>query len=152
MTAVTRSMDAPPERVFAAMTDAWLFPVWVVGATHIRDVDEDWPAVGARLHHQIGAWPFAVSNSTAILEHDAPNRLVLQARIWPFGEARVELAVRQEGSGSSVRMAEAVARGIVAVLDNPLQRKLLTARNRESLDRLAAIAENRRDSSVRDQR
>ena len=58
-------MEAPPERVFDALVDAWLLPVWVVGATHIRDVDDNWPEPGSVVHHQVGAWPFTISDVTA---------------------------------------------------------------------------------------
>jgi uncharacterized protein YndB with AHSA1/START domain len=146
---VSRQMAAPPEAVFAAMSDAWLFPVWVVGATHVRTVDENWPAPGARMHHQVGPWPIAVSDSTQVIECEAPTRLVMQARAYPFGEARVELAVRPVSGGSPVRMAEAPTHGAGRLLDNPLQRRLLAARNRESLARLAAVVENRRETSTR---
>jgi hypothetical protein len=129
------------------MSDAWLIPVWVVGATHIRDVDEGWPGPGSRLQHKVGAWPFALSDSTAVVETEPPNRFVLQGRAYPFGEVRIELTVSAQAAGSLVCMGEAPTRGLAYVLDNPLQRRILLARNRESLDRLAAIAEHRRESS-----
>lgn len=142
-------MDASPERVFAALSDAWLLPVWVVGATHIRAVDENWPARGALVYHQVGAWPLAISDSTAVVEVEPPTKLVLQGRAYPAGEVRIELTVAADGDGALVRMGEAPTYGPARVLDNPLLRRLLTARNRESLDRLAAIAEHRREHSVR---
>lgn len=137
-------MAADPAAVFAAMSDAWLFPVWVVGATHVRRVDDEWPAPGTRMHHQVGPWPMSVSDSTQVIECDAPHRLVLQARAYPFGQARIELVVEPRGDGTLVRMAEVVTHGVGVVLDNPLLRRVLAARNRECLARLAAIAENRK--------
>jgi uncharacterized protein YndB with AHSA1/START domain len=148
-TEVERRVAAPPDRVFSVLSDAWLLPVWVVGATHIRDVDDDWPAPGSRVHHQVGAWPFALSDKTAVVECEPPNRLVLQGRAFPFGEVYIELTVRADGEGSIVRMGEAPSHGPARVFDNPVQRWLLSARNRESLDRLCSIIENRRETSVR---
>jgi uncharacterized protein YndB with AHSA1/START domain len=144
MTAMERWIDAPPEDVFAVWADAWLLPTWLVGATHIRDVDDGWPKPETRVHHQVGAWPFTISDTTMVVTCEPPHRLVLQARAWPLGEARVELTAEARDGGTLVRMAEAPSYGTAKVLDNPLQRRLLAARNRESLARLAAVAENRR--------
>jgi uncharacterized protein YndB with AHSA1/START domain len=148
-TEVAMRIDAPPERVFDALSDAWLLPVWVVGATHIRDVDDNWPEPGSMVHHQVGAWPFAISDVTAVVECESPKRLVLQGRAFPFGEVYIELAVEADGTGSCVRMREAPSYGAARVIDNPVQRWLLAARNRESLQRLRSIVENRREVSVR---
>jgi uncharacterized protein YndB with AHSA1/START domain len=139
---------APPQHVFDAVTDAWLLPVWVVGATHIRDVDETWPAPGSMVHHQVGAWPLAISDVTAVVECEAPHRLVLQGRAWTFGEVYIQLTVEPDGEGSKVTMGEAPSYGAARLLDNPVQRWVLAARNQECLNRLRAIVENRKQVSV----
>jgi uncharacterized protein YndB with AHSA1/START domain len=144
MTTVERHIDATPDAVFGVLADGWLLPVWVVGATHIRDVDAGWPAASTRVHHQVGAWPLMISDTTGVVESERPHRLVLQARAWPFGEARIEITIEADGAGSLVRMAEGPTHGTAFLVDNPLQRRLLAARNRESLTRLGAIAEHRR--------
>jgi uncharacterized protein YndB with AHSA1/START domain len=136
-------MQADLARVFDVISDPWLIPVWVVGATHIRDVDSEWPSPGSRLHHKVGAWPLALSDSTAVVDYEPPRRLVLQGRAYPFGEVRIELTVSAAANGSLVRMGETPTHGVAYALDNPVQRRILRARNRESLDRLAAIAEHR---------
>jgi hypothetical protein len=141
---VQLSMAGDPDRVWQILSDGWLYPVWVVGATHMRDVDETWPQVGARLHHQVGAWPFALSDTTEVIESEPPRLLRLLGRAWPAGEVHIDLTIEPHSDGALVTMAEAPVRGPARVLDNPLQRKLLMARNRESLTRLAAIVENRR--------
>jgi uncharacterized protein YndB with AHSA1/START domain len=141
---VEREMDASVSQVFDAMSDAWLFPTWVVGATHIRDVDDNWPQPGSQLHHKLGAWPVALSDTTTVVECKPPDRLTLRGRAYPFGEVCIELRVTSRRDKAVVRMAEGPIRGLAQYIDNPLQRRLLLARNRESLDRLAAIAEHRR--------
>lgn len=143
LTTVQRRIAAPPEKVFKTLCDPWLIPVWVVGATHIRDVDDDWPAPRSRMHHQVGPWPFSISDSTAVVRYEPPECLVLQGRAWPLGEVRIELRVTPERDGSLVEMGEAPTHGTARLVDNPVQRWVLAARNRESLARLAAIAENR---------
>jgi uncharacterized protein YndB with AHSA1/START domain len=142
-TVVERVIAATPDEVFDVLTDGWLLPTWVVGATHIRDVDKAWPAPTSRVHHQVGAWPFMISDTTAVVTCERPRELVLQARAWPIGEARIELTVAAHDGGSLVQMAEEPSHGSARILDNPLQRRMLAARNRECLARLAAIAENR---------
>lgn len=148
LTAVERVVHADADRVFSVLSDAWLIPVWVVGATHIRDVDVTWPEPDSRMHHQVGPWPMSFSDSTAVVEHDPPHRFVLQGRAWPIGEMRIELTVQPHDGGALVRMAEAPSYGTARLLDNRLQRRLLAARNRESLARLADICENRRAVST----
>ena len=149
-TKVSLEVGAPPDRVFAVLTDAWLLPVWVVGATHIRDVDDNWPEPGSMVHHQVGAWPLAISDVTAVVECTPPTRLVLQGRAWPFGEVYIELTVEPQGAGSHVTMGEAPSYGAARILDNPLQRWVLSRRNRECLQRLRSMVENRRQVSVAD--
>jgi uncharacterized protein YndB with AHSA1/START domain len=140
---VTKHIAAAPERVWAELSDGWMFTGWVVGATHIRGVDEGWPEPGTRLHHQVGAWPLVLSDTTQVLECEEPSRLVLQARAWPVGEARVVLTLEADGDGTLVRMAERPTHGLAKALHTPLQDALLRRRNTESLERLACIAENR---------
>jgi uncharacterized protein YndB with AHSA1/START domain len=142
-TSVSQHIGATPEHVFDTIADPWRLPLWVVGAVHIRAVDPGWPAEGTRVHHQVGAWPVTVSDSTQVIEIEPLKRLVLQGRAWPFGEARIELIVEPDGDGTRVEMREAPTHGPPRALDNPLLRRILAVRNRESLQRLAALAEER---------
>jgi hypothetical protein len=143
MTTVSKLVHATAEAVFSQLADGWIFPVWVVGATHIRDVDDAWPAVGAELHHKVGAWPLVIDDSTRVLEMTPNRRLVLQARAKLFGQARVEIVLEPSGDECLVTMAEAPTHGLALGIDNPLQRYALRQRNVESLERLATLAEKR---------
>jgi uncharacterized protein YndB with AHSA1/START domain len=143
MADTTRRINASRERVWAELSDAWMFSGWVVGATHIRGVDEHWPQPGARLHHQIGAWPFVRNGDTMAVENEPPHRLVLQAKAWPAGEARIEFTLEPDGEGTLIRMVEYPTHGAARTLFNPLLDAALNRRNAESLARLASIAENR---------
>jgi uncharacterized protein YndB with AHSA1/START domain len=131
----------PPERVFDVLSDGWLYTGWVVGASHIRAVESTWPAPGSRIHHAIGAWPVMLRDETKVELCDPPNRLVLLARGRPLGEARVDLRLESRQSGTLVRMLEMPVSGPGKWLHNPAADALLTARNNESLARLAALAE-----------
>ncbi|MGQ0465328.1 MAG: SRPBCC family protein [Sporichthyaceae bacterium] len=139
---VEHASTASAQEVMNVLRDGWLFAVWVVGASQIRDVDAGWPKPGTRIHHAVGAWPLLVKDYTEVLEYDPDGRLVLRARAWPFGEALVTLQVDAAPTGSRIAMAEDVRRG-PGTLVRPLAPLLFPPRNRESLSRLAAIAEHR---------
>src|SRR5919202_175516 len=102
MLEVTRKVDAPPEQVWAVLSDGWLYPSWVVGASRMRAVSAEWPAVGSELHHSAGVWPAVVNDSTTVLESGPSRRLKLQAKGRPAGEARVEIRIEPKGSGCVV--------------------------------------------------
>ena len=83
----TRVLATTPDRVWDVLADGWLYPLWVVGATRMREVDDGWPAPGTRLHHSVGVWPVVINDDTEVLECDPGKRLVLRAKGWPPGEA-----------------------------------------------------------------
>lgn len=136
-----RVMNCAPEDVFAVLNDGWLFPAWVVGASRMRDVADTWPRKGSRLHHSFGVWPFVIDDTTSVLEFDPPRRMVLQARGWPIGEARVTLDVKPRGDGCVVRLQEFAAEGPGSFIPQPLLDPALMVRNAETLRRLAHLAE-----------
>jgi hypothetical protein len=141
---VAQVVAAGADRVFAELADGWAYVGWVVGATHIRDVDEAWPRVGAKIHHMIGLWPAVASDSTESLECEPNRRLLLRARGWPLGEAIVEIVLTEQGpSRTTVTMREAPSAGPAAWLDNPLLRWGLRLRNVETLKRLKDRVEHR---------
>lgn len=144
MTAVVeRDTAATPEAVQAVLADAWLWAGWVVGATHIRDVDESWPAVGAKLHHRVGSWPMTIKDYTEVTAHTPARLLVLRVRAWPVGEGEVRLELAEHVGGTRITMREKPTAGPGRFLPGLLINWLLRARNRESLARLADICERR---------
>jgi uncharacterized protein YndB with AHSA1/START domain len=141
---VSMTVQATREQVFAVLADGWSFASWVVGASHIRAVDVGWPKVGSRIHHSVGPWPIQVHDITSVRAVEEPRLLELDARLWPFGAARVRLELDSVDNGATrVRMYEQVVRGPGRVLPNAAQAVVLIPRNRESLRRLADIAMGR---------
>ena len=138
-----REMACAPESVFEVLAEGWLFPTWVVGASRMRDVDADWPAVGSRLHHSFGAWPVLINDETVSTEWDPPRRAVMVATGWPIGEARISIDVKARGEGSVVRLQEEAIAGPPRYLPDRLFDLLLHRRNAETLHRLAYLAEGR---------
>jgi Polyketide cyclase / dehydrase and lipid transport len=141
--AVQRRFSCSGEQIFAVLRDGWIYPVWVVGASRMRDVDNGWPAPGTKLHHSFGIWPLVIDDTTEVLEIDPDRRLVLEARGWPVGKARVEITVQPDGDDSLVSIAEDVTEGPARLVPEPIRLAGMDVRNRESLRRLAYLAENR---------
>ncbi|WBB71653.1 SRPBCC family protein [Micromonospora sp. WMMD1128] len=145
MAVVDRVIDVPPERVFAVLADGWTYSDWVVGTTHVRDVDETWPRVGSRLHHRAGPWPFSLQDTSTVLECQAPSRLVLRAGLWPAGEAIVVFALEPLADGRTrVTIGEDFAVGPLRWARTKLNDLVLHLRNKETLARLSDIATRQR--------
>ena len=139
--AVSRQFGCSAEDVFAVLADGWIYPVWVVGASRMRAVDDDWPGVGSRLHHSAGAWPLLIDDTSEVLGYDPPRTMVLQARGWPAGEARVEITVEPSGTGCQVSIAEDASSGPALAVPGPVRQAMIAVRNQETLRRLAYLAE-----------
>jgi short-subunit dehydrogenase len=147
---VTRRVDAPPSAVWAVLADGWLYPSWVVGASRVRSVENHWPAEGSLVHHSFGLWPAVIDDNTEVLYAEVDSELVLKARGWPVGEAHVHVVLSPDGEdGTEVRIREDAVAGPGQLLPLPLRQATIVPRNKESLRRLAFLAEGRyRDSSA----
>ena len=143
MSTTTRSIAAAPEKVWDVLSDGWLYPLFVVGASRMRDVDETWPAVGSKLHHSVGTWPLLIDDTTEVLEVEEGTRLLLKARGWPAGEAHVEIILHPEGGATTVSMIEDATAGPGLLVPKPLRDPQLHWRNVEALRRLAFVVEGR---------
>src|SRR5690242_12404282 len=129
--AVSREVAATPERVFDVISNGWMYPVWVVGAARMRHVDAEWPARGARLHHSFGMWPLMLDDETEVLACSPPERIVLQARGWPAGEALVEITIEPSADGCVVRLAEDASEGPGRLVPHAVRSPVIRIRNRE---------------------
>lgn len=144
MATTKRVIDASPEKVFAVLSDGWLYATWVVGASRIREVDDGWPQTGTRIHHSVGSWPALINDSTRVLAHEQDRRLVLRARGWPIGEAEIEILLTPHPDGTEVTINEEAVAGPGKLVPEPLKGITIKWRNVEALRRLAYIAERRR--------
>ncbi len=143
MSTNTRRFRATPDEVWAVLADGWLYPLWVVGACRMREVDDTWPAVGARLHHSVGTWPLLLDDKTEVVGSVPGSTLRLHAHAWPTGMAEVVVRLEPVGGETEVTLEEDVVAGPGALLPKPLRDVQLAWRNRESLRRLAYLAERR---------
>lgn len=141
MSTTTRTIHATPEAVFDVLADGWSYSQWVVGASRVRDVTEGWPAEGTHIHHSVGAWPLLIDDTTTVRSCDRPRQLELTVRAWPSGEGIVRLTCRPNGAGTDVTMEEDATRGPATLVPKVARDVVLDRRNRESLRRLAILAE-----------
>lgn len=145
LTETRQLVAASADRVFDELADGWAYVGWVVGATHIRDVDAEWPAIGSRIHHQVGSWPAVFADYTESVGCEPGRRLALRARAWPLGEAAIEIVLIEQGpSRTEVIIREAPTAGPGHWLDNRVLRWLLAKRNAETLSRLKDRVEHRK--------
>lgn len=143
MNTVERLIKTTPDRVWSVLADGWLYPLWVVGASRMREVDDSWPQVDARLHHSAGSWPLLIDDTTSVLEVQPESMLKLRARAWPGGEALVEIHLSEVGANTLVSIEEDVESGPARVVPKPVRSLGLRWRNVETLRRLAYVAERR---------
>ncbi|MCW2765488.1 MAG: hypothetical protein JWO11_1447 [Nocardioides sp.] len=139
----TRTVAATPDQVWDVLSDGWLYPVWVVGASRMREVDDRWPAAGAQLHHSVGAWPLLLDDTTEVVECHPGSMLRLRAHARPFGTAEVVLRLQATGPDTEIVMEEDAVSGAGRLVPKPVRDVQLTWRNVEALRRLAYLAEGR---------
>jgi uncharacterized protein YndB with AHSA1/START domain len=143
MMEVSRTVEVAPEHVFAVLADGWSYAGWVVGNSHVREVDPGWPAVGTRIHHSAGLWPLQVNDWTEVTAVTPDRMIELRARLWPLGVAMIRFDLIPTATGTRVVMAEQATEGPAALLPKAVQAMLLRARNREVLGRLGDLAGGR---------
>lgn len=149
MSTNVRVLQCTPEDVFRVLGDGWLYPCWVVGASRMREVEERWPQPGSRLHHSFGVWPALINDATVVEVHEPPRRMVMRAKGWPVGEARVTIDVKPRGPASVVRIQEEAVAGPGRYIPPFLLDPWLHWRNTETLHRLAYLAEGRSRVALR---
>lgn len=137
MSTVRRRIPHPPNAVHALLADGWRYAEWVVGAKRVRAVDPTWPEPGSQFHHTLGVGPLTLNDSTEMLAYAPAGPVVLKARGWPTGSAKVTITAEAlpEG-GSEVTMDEEPIEGPALRLRNPVLDGLIHLRNIESLRRM----------------
>jgi uncharacterized protein YndB with AHSA1/START domain len=143
MATTTRVMAARPDQVWDVLADGWLYPLWVVGASRMREVDRTWPEVGSQLYHSIGTWPLLVDDTTEVVDVVPGRSLSLHARARPTGVAAVHISLEPADGDTRVVIEEDAMSGPARLVPRLLRDPALTWRNVESLRRLAYLAERR---------
>jgi hypothetical protein len=147
MSSTTRVIKATPAAVWDVLADGWLYPLWVVGASRMREVESSWPDVGAKLHHSVGAWPLLIDDTTEVTGSRPHQFLGLRGRGWPVGEVDVAIHLRASGAETEVVIEEDAAAGPGLLVPKPVRGISFRWRNVETLRRLAYLAERRASSN-----
>lgn len=135
---VTTSLK--PEDVFDHLLDPWRYPEWLLGASTMRDVDDNWPEVGSRFHHRVGFGPLKVNDRSKVIEIDPPTRLVLHVRATPAVQGLVTFTVEPTAEGSILWLQEEPAVKLGQML-RPVLDPATHVRNKASLRNLADLME-----------
>jgi len=143
VTTNTGTFSASPDQVWRVLADGWLYPLWVVGASRMREVEQAWPAVGSKLHHSFGVWPVLIDDNTEVTAADPGVSLGLRARGWPAGEAAVTITLEPVGAQTRVTIEEDAVSGPGVLVPKPVRAALIKWRNVETLRRLSFLAERR---------
>lgn len=129
----------PPAKVFEHLTNPWEYPKWLLGASTIRAVDDDFPAVGSNFHHRVGVGPLKVNDRSEVLEVEPDRKLVLLVKARPLFQGKVTFTIEPDGEGGSVLTFEEVPAFPGAELARPLLDPATHARNKKSLENLADL-------------
>ncbi len=131
-----REFDRPCAEVFDALADPRTYPDWLVGASRIRAVDDDWPAVGSRFHHRVGIGRATIADTTKVLAIEPTRMLRLAVRARPLVSAVVTFELVGEHDRCIVTMEEEPAVRAIGNLVRPLLDPMTHVRNHLSLKRL----------------
>jgi uncharacterized protein YndB with AHSA1/START domain len=140
---VRRIIHAEPAKVWSVLSDGWLYPSWVVGASRMREVEESWPAPGSKLHHSVGMWPLLLDDRTEVLGCEPQRSLRLKAHGWPAGAAEILIELTPVGDGTEVTILEDAVSGPATLVPPSLRQLGMVPRNKEALRRLSFLAERR---------
>ena len=91
----------------------------------------------------MGNWPVLINDITEVLEVEPERFLKLKAHGWPAGSAEVLIELTPDPGGTSVSITEDAVSGPATLMPGFVRQAAMVPRNRESLRRLAYIAEHR---------
>jgi len=139
--AVARLSTASPQDVWRVLADPWALAAWVVGAAAVDGADARWPAVGARLRYRVGAWPALFPASSEVTAATEAAELALRGDLGVGGAVALVLELRAHPDGSEIVLREDVVAGPGRLVPRAARAAVIAARNRETLRRLALLAE-----------
>ncbi|GAA1803844.1 SRPBCC family protein [Luedemannella flava] len=145
MTTQEKIIEAEPDEVFAVLSDGWSYAYWRLGISHVRQVDDEFPAEGSRIHHDLGPWPASWQEDTTAMCTQPPHRMELRTNLGLFGVVDSTFTLAAEGDGRTrVTMRKQPTAGFLHWLPAAASDLLMRGRDRETLRRLADVSEHRR--------
>jgi hypothetical protein len=147
MAYTSREIAAPPAAVWAVLVDAERYPDWLVGAARIRDVDDEWPAVGSQFHHRVGLGWASIPDSSEVLDLEYCRMLRLAVRARPLISAVATFRLVGDADRTMLSLEEEPQIRSVGNLVRPVMDPPIHVRNHRSLRQLARIVERRTATS-----
>ncbi len=142
-------IDRPPRAVWEVLGDARAYAEWVAGTREIREVDEDWPAVGARIGFVVGVGALTWQDQTIVRLVEPERQLELEAHAGRLGTARISITIMPWGRTQSlVILDEHPLSGLGERLHNIALDVALRFRNRRMVRTLGKVVENRHPVGV----
>jgi hypothetical protein len=113
--------------VFAVPANDSYYSDWVVGTSHVRAVDQNWPAAGTtRLYHATGVWPLVMRDET-VVEHTDPDRQLIRTltATAPCGDEQIGSSDRSPAGcrGAAWRTYRRLSRVKPAVVNSRYPRR-----------------------------
>ena len=139
MAYASREIEASTADVFAVLVEPATYPSWLVGASAMRDVDDDWPEVGSRFHHRVGVRPLTIADNSEVLAIEPDRLLRLAVRARPLISAVVTFTLLGQGRRCVVSFEEEPGPRAVGKLVRPIFDPITHVRNHTSLKRLDAF-------------
>ncbi len=149
MAYTSREIPAATAEVFEVLVDPWSYPDWLLGASVIRRVDKEWPAVGSRFHHMVGVGPLSIPDNTKVESIVANSRLQLRVRARPFILATATFTLLGDDDRCVVMLEEEPIPRFLGNVARPILDPMMHVRNHLSLERLANVVVGRKIESLR---
>jgi uncharacterized protein YndB with AHSA1/START domain len=143
MAFTSRQISASATDIWAVLVDPTTYPDWLVGAQRIRDIDDDWPAIGSRFHHRVGVGWLSMPDYSEVEAIEPTSLLRLAVRVRPFISATATFRLVSDGSVTVISFEEEPNIKILGELVRPVVDPSVHIRNHLSLRRLADFVEDR---------
>ena len=150
MSHTCREFPVPAAVVWSLLTDPRTYPDWLVGASSISDIDDDWPAVGSRFHHRVGLGPLSIPDHSEVIAIEDQRMLKLQVRARPFISAVATFRLVGDGSRTVVSLQEEPTPRVIGNLVRPVMDPMIHVRNHRSLAGLSDLVDRRERESRRE--
>lgn len=150
MAHVCRHFDAAPEDVWSVIVDPWTYPEWLLGASVMREVDENWPSPGSKFHHAVGVKPFVLPDHSQVLDIEPGRRLVLHVKARPLVTARVTFEIIGASEGCVLTCEEEPTLRTIGNIGRPLMDPMIHFRNHRSLRQMEQLVMERKQRRLRE--
>lgn len=147
MAYTSRIIHAPIDVIWDVLIDPYTYPDWLIGAEAIRDLDDNWPAVGSRFHHRVGVGWLSIADHSEVEEIIEPDLLRLAVRARPFVSAVATFRLVGDGNNTVVAIEEEPSVNVIGTIVRPWMDPLIHVRNHRSLGRLDHVVTERMHAS-----